>query len=95
MVAIVEKSTRTEVLCKACGGRMKKATVPKHSRGFGVFLITSGFGCSLFWIGIVLGLPLSIMGVYMVAAKKLVWICGECQSVLDRYVEESIYPVKF
>lgn len=95
MVAIVEKSTRTEVLCKACGGRMKKAIISKHSRGFGVVLITGGIGCSLFWIGIVLGLPLSVMGVYMVASKKSVWICSECQSVLDRYVEESIYPVKF
>lgn len=95
MGAIVDKSTRAEVLCKACGGRMTKATVPKHSRGFGAFLITSGLGCSLFWIGVVLGLPLSIMGVYMVAAKKLVWICRECQSVLERYVDESIYPVRF
>ncbi len=95
MASIIEKSTKTEVLCKACGGRMKKATIPKHSRGFGAALITGGVGCSLFWVGIVLGLPLSVMGVYMVAAKKSVWICGECQSMIDRYVDESIYPVRF
>ncbi len=95
MASVMDKSTKIEVLCKACGGRMKKATVPKHSRGFGAALIAGGMGCSLFWIGVVLGVPLSVMGVYMIAAKKSVWICSECQSVLDRYVEESIYPVRF
>ncbi len=84
------KAIRTEVLCKACGGRMKKAIVSKHSKKFGGFLIASGVGCSLFWIGLVLGVPLSVMGIYMVTAKRPVWICGECRSVVDRYVEESL-----
>ncbi len=91
MVIGMENSViRTEVLCKACGGRMKKAIVPKHSKKFGAALIATGVGCSLFWVGLVLGLPLSVMGIYMVAAKKPVWICGECQSMLERYVEESM-----
>lgn len=79
----------TEVLCKACGGRMKKAIIHKHSKKFGAGLIVLGVGCSLFWVGLVLGIPLAIMGIYMAAAKKPVWMCGECQSMLDRYVEES------
>ncbi len=95
MVVTQANVTKREVLCKACGGRMKQAIVPKHSRRFGAVLIVSGAGCSLFWIGLVLGIPLSVMGVYMVAAKKQVWICGECQSTIDRHVEESIYPLRF
>lgn len=95
MPVIEDKATRTEVICKACGGKMKKAVVPKHSRKFGAVLISGGTVCSLFWIGIVLGIPLAVMGVYMVASKKQVWMCNECQSVLDRYVEEGIYPIRF
>ncbi|MEE8360164.1 MAG: hypothetical protein V3S04_04490 [Candidatus Omnitrophota bacterium] len=90
MVVQEESITRKEVLCKACGGRMKKAIVSKHSKKFGGFLIASGVGCSLFWIGLVLGVPLLVMGIYMVAAKKPVWVCSECQSVVDRYVKESL-----
>ncbi len=93
MIGQVESATRKEVLCKACGGRMKRAIVAKHSKKFGGFLIASGVGCSLFWIGLVLGVPLSVMGIYMVMAKKPVWVCAECQSVVDRYVKESLNPL--
>ncbi len=89
-----DRTTRTEVLCKACGGRMKRAIVPKHSKKFGAILIASGVGCSLFWVGLVLGIPLSVMGIYMVTAKKPVWICSECQSMLERYVEESMSAMR-
>ncbi len=88
-IDLESRGVKTEVLCKACGGRMKKAIIPKHSKKFGAVLIASCVGCSLFWVGLVLGIPLSIMGIYMVSAKKPVWICGECQSMLERYVEES------
>ncbi len=94
MLVKEESMTRREVLCKACGGRMKKAIVSKHNKKFGGFLIISGVGCSLFWIGLVLGVPLSVMGVYMVTAKKSVWICGECMSVIDRYVDEPLVSLK-
>ncbi len=90
VIGLESIAERTEVLCKACGGRMKKAIVPKHSKKFGAVLIASGVGCSLFWVGLVLGIPLSVMGIYMVMAKKPVWICSECQSMLERYVEESM-----
>lgn len=89
-IQLEETSTRREVLCKACGGRMKKAEIPCHSKKFGGFLIAAGVGCSLFWIGLVLGIPLSVMGIYMVAAKKPVWICSDCQGMIDRYVKESL-----
>ena len=85
-------ATKTEVLCKACGGRMKKAILSKHSKKFGAGLIISGVGCSLFWIGLVLGIPLAVMGIYMVTAKKPVWMCPECQSIIERYEEESLRP---
>lgn len=81
---------KIDVLCKACGGRMAKAIVPKHNKKFGAILIASGVGCSLFFVGLVLGVPLAFMGVYMVTAKRPVWMCPECHSIIERYEEQCI-----
>ncbi len=93
-MSVEDSTTRTDVLCKACGGRMKKAIVTKHSKKFGMILLASGVGCSLFFVGLVLGVPLAFMGIYMVTAKRPVWMCPECHSVIERYEEESLHRAK-
>lgn len=89
-ISVDENTVKTEVLCKACGGRMKKAIVAKHSKKFGAILLVSGIVCSLFFIGLVLGIPLIFMGIYMVSAKRPIWMCPECRSIIERYEEESL-----
>lgn len=93
-IGVENNAIRADVLCKACGGRMKKAIVTKHSKKFGVILLASGIGCSLFFVGLVLGVPLAFMGIYMVTAKRPVWMCPECHSVIERYEEESLCGAK-
>lgn len=93
-IGVENNAIRTDVLCKACGGRMKKAIVAKHSKKFGTILLASGIGCSLFFVGLVLGIPLAFMGIYMVVAKRSVWMCPECHSVIERYEDESLHNAR-
>jgi hypothetical protein len=46
--------------------------------------VVAGIFAIFFWIGPVLGIPLLLMGLYMVGAKRLLWVCKECNTAMER-----------
>lgn len=76
--------TSKPLICTLCNGEMQPYTGPRYSRKVGGFLIVSGIFCMLFWVGAVLGIPLLVIGLYMTGAKRLLWVCKECNTAIER-----------
>lgn len=68
---------------------MQSYTGPRHSTRLGGYLILGGVLCSLFWVGAVLGIPLIIIGLYMIGAKRQLWVCKDCNTAIERVALES------
>ncbi|MEI7999621.1 MAG: hypothetical protein WCH62_08990 [Candidatus Omnitrophota bacterium] len=73
-----------EIICNLCNGKMQLYSGPKFSRKLGSFLVVAGIFAIFFWIGPVLGIPLLLMGLYMVGAKRQLWVCKECNTAMER-----------
>ncbi|OGX19943.1 MAG: hypothetical protein A2Y04_04175 [Omnitrophica WOR_2 bacterium GWC2_45_7] len=63
---------------------MQSYTGPRYSRKVGGFLVAGGVFATLFWIGAVLGIPLFVIGLYMMGAKRQLWVCKECNTAIER-----------
>ncbi|MBF0531964.1 MAG: hypothetical protein HQL23_02585 [Candidatus Omnitrophica bacterium] len=72
------------LVCNLCNGEMQLYTGPRYSRKLGVFLVGVGIFLTLFWMGPVLGVPLFFIGLYMVGAKRQLWVCKECNTGIER-----------
>jgi hypothetical protein len=72
------------LICTLCNGEMQQYTGPRYSRKLGGFLIVAGIICTLFWVGAVLGIPLVIIGLYMIGARRQLWVCKECNTAIER-----------
>ena len=81
------------IICNLCNGQMQLYSGPRFSRKLGSFLVVAGIFAIFFWIGPVLGIPLLLMGLYMVGAKRQLWVCKECNSALERVELEPNEPV--
>jgi len=71
-------------ICNLCNGQMQLYSGPRFSRKLGGFLVAAGIFAIFFWIGPVLGIPLLLMGLYMVGAKRQLWVCRECNTAMER-----------
>ena len=71
-------------ICNLCNGKMQLYSGPRFSRKLGGFLVVAGIFAIFFWIGPVLGIPLLLMGLYMVGAKRQLWVCKECNTAMER-----------
>ncbi len=69
--------------CAYCGEGMGHDVLPRFSRGYGILVLTAGLGLSLF-MSLLLGLPMVVIGAYMGAASRPVWMCRGCRAVVDR-----------
>lgn len=76
--------TGKPIICTLCNGEMQQYTGPRYSRNLGWFLIISGILCTLFWVGAVLGIPFIIIGLYMIGARRQLWVCKECNTAIER-----------
>ncbi len=72
------------LICTFCHGEMQAYTGPRYSRKVGGFLVLAGFFATLFWVGMVLGIPLILTGLYMMGAKRQLWVCKECNTAIER-----------
>lgn len=72
------------IICNLCNGQMQLYSGPRFSRKLGGFLVAGGIFAIFFWIGPVLGIPLLLMGLYMVGAKRQLWVCKECNTAIER-----------
>jgi hypothetical protein len=80
--------TDKSVNCMFCKGEMQSYSGPRYSRRFGGYLILGGILCALFWVGAVLGIPLVIIGLYMIGAKRQLWVCKDCNTAIERVALE-------
>lgn len=72
------------LVCSGCQGEMTRYVGPKHNRILGVFLICGGVLSSLYWVGVVLGIPLFAIGAYLTAARRKLWVCQDCNTAIER-----------
>ena len=72
------------IICSLCNGEMRPYTGPRFNKKFGTFLVLAGIFSALFWIGAVLGVPLILIGIYMAAAKRQLWVCKDCNTAIER-----------
>ncbi|MBF0521967.1 MAG: hypothetical protein HQL24_02805 [Candidatus Omnitrophica bacterium] len=72
------------LICNLCNGEMQLYTGPRYSKKAGFFLVIVGIFATLFWVGPVLGVPLFLMGLYMITSKRQLWVCKECNTAIER-----------
>ncbi len=70
--------------CVYCGEGMARDVLPRFSRGYGIAVLIAGLLLALF-MSLLLGLPMVVIGAYMGAASRPVWICRACGAVVDRF----------
>lgn len=83
------ESAQPEVLetipCKLCdGGVMRRATIKPYSLNAGIALLVVGVVCILTGVLALLGFFMVLGGVYFIVAKKPVWLCDKCESIVER-----------
>ena len=76
------------LVCTFCNGQMQPYTGQRYSKNAGVVLVVAGILTSLFWVGVVLGVPLLLVGLYMIGAKRRLWVCKECNTAFERIQPE-------
>lgn len=57
---------------------------PRYNRKVAGFLILGGIFASLFWVGMVLGIPLILIGLYAMGSKRDLWVCKDCNTGIER-----------
>ncbi len=69
--------------CVCCGESMAREVLPRFSRGYGILVLIVGILLALF-VSLLLGVPMAVIGAYMGAANRSVWVCRSCGTVVDR-----------
>lgn len=73
-------------LCQNCGGIMKKTSVSNNGCSLqlaGLFLIFTGFGLWLTFIGAIPGMLIAVFGAILMSTKKVLK-CKSCGSIVQR-----------
>ncbi|MFT7636455.1 MAG: hypothetical protein ACI9Y8_000213 [Candidatus Omnitrophota bacterium] len=79
------------LICAHCQGEMQPYNGPKHNRKLGAAIMAGGVFSTLLWTGPLLGLPIVIAGAYMAGKKRKLWVCGSCNTAVER-LELKIMP---
>jgi hypothetical protein len=69
--------------CVCCGEGMDREVLPRFSRGYGILVLIVGILLAMF-VSLLLGVPMAVIGAYMGAANRNVWVCRACGTVVDR-----------
>ena len=69
--------------CVCCGEGMAHEVLPRFSRGYGILVLIVGILLAMF-VSLMLGVPMAVIGAYMGAANRNVWVCRACGTVVDR-----------
>lgn len=84
-----EKTTAESVVesvqCHVCdGGVMRRASIKIYNLNLGIVLILGGLLCVGTGMLTFIGLIALLVGIYFMSAKKDVWLCDKCGSIVDR-----------
>ena len=71
------------IKCVYCGENMSCNVLPRFNRSLGIIILIVGVLLSLF-MSPLLGLPIVVIGAYMGAASRSVWMCKSCGTVVER-----------
>ena len=71
------------ITCVYCGENMFPYVLPRFNRTFGIIILVVGLLLSLF-MSPLLGLPIVVIGAYMAAASRSIWMCESCGTVVER-----------
>ena len=77
------EETAAKARCVYCGDSMVRRELPKFNRAFGIVVLILGLMLSVFML-LLLGLPMVVIGAYMMVASRSVWACPACRAVVDR-----------
>ena len=81
--ALREEEIAPTARCVYCGDSMVHGELPKFNRGIGIVIVVLGLLLSFFTL-LLLGLPMVVIGVYMVTTARTVWTCPRCRAMVDR-----------
>ena len=73
--------------CQQCNGEMKKTTMSSGNClgiALALFLFCCGLALCFTGIGIIVGVPLMIVALFVGGKKSKVWKCTDCGSVINR-----------
>jgi hypothetical protein len=71
------------VKCAHCGENMFCGVLPRFNRFLGIIILVMGVLLSLFTSPL-LGLPIVVIGAYMAAASRSIWMCESCGTIVER-----------
>jgi DNA-directed RNA polymerase subunit RPC12/RpoP len=66
------------VECSQCRNRMRLIKIKKHSGGWPVVILVSGLFSCFFFFGALVGIPLILLGIYMIASEETISHCPNC-----------------
>lgn len=71
------------IKCVYCGENMFCGVLPRFNRSFGIIILIVGVLLS-FFMSPLYGLPMVVIGAYMGAASRSIWMCESCGTVVER-----------
>jgi len=72
------QKNRDAVDCRHCQTQMEIRKVRKYPGKWPIALMITGVLCCLFIVGVVVGLPLLLLGIYMFIADETISYCPSC-----------------
>jgi hypothetical protein len=73
-----EKKVKSSVDCRHCNSRMEVIKVKKYSGKWPLALVVTGVFCCLFFVGAIIGVPMLLLGIYLVTAEETISYCPNC-----------------
>jgi hypothetical protein len=88
----VAERIRDAMGCRQCQGPMEIIKTKKYPGRWPLVLMVSGVFCSLFFVGVLIGIPMLLAGIYMATAKETISHCPNCGHYFKVWMkgEESV-----
>jgi len=72
------KKVKNSVDCRHCHSQMEVIKVKKYSGKWPLILVVTGVFCCLFFVGAIIGIPMLLLGIYLVTAEETISYCPNC-----------------
>lgn len=81
---------RDSVECRHCQSQMEVLKIKKHSGKWPYVLVVTGVLCSLFFTGILVGIPMLLLGIYMATAEETISHCPNCGHYFQLWTKADV-----